>query len=250
VLKISLAVLAEDPNLFFEALATGMYLIPRAAIKKMNAKLINNWPIEKGGRNMVRTIKRMRLKKPFFFFANFMEPHDPYIGTPSKDMGWATSFMKKRVDPKLVKLWKKMYLKASIKGYQYAYETVKDLIKRFGEDQMIILIADHGQALNEHGYIGHGVKLVDETARVPFAVMMPKGFEKIASTDYSSLVNVRDFLFAALHGDRKAMGRLYSKVVKVESFGIPENITHVKGIDMKKVQKNDRIRTKEFRSPP
>ena len=104
------------------------------------------------------------------------------VGTPSKDLSWATSFMKKKVDPKLLKLWKKLYMKASIRGYQYAYETVRDLIKRFGKDQMIILISDHGQSLNEHGYIGHGVMLTDESVRVPFAVMMPKGFEEAPFT--------------------------------------------------------------------
>ena len=248
VLKISQAMLRDDPRLFFRALATGLYLTPLAALKKMKANMVDNWPLEKGGKNMVRTIREMQLKRPFFFFANFMEPHDPYVGTPARDMSWATSYMKEKVDPELVKLWKRKYLEASIRGYRYTYETVKDLIGRFGEDQMIIVISDHGQSLNEHGYIGHGVELTDESVQVPFAVMMPKGFEEVKSNDYSSLVNVRSFISAALEGDARAMGRLYSKVVKAESFGIPENITHVKGIDLEKVRKNDRVRVREFKS--
>ncbi len=118
VLRISAAVLGEDPGLFFEALATGLVLTPIAVMKKMKAKLIDNWPIEKGGRNMVRVEKRMRLKKPFLFFANFMEPHDPYVGTPSKDLNWSTSFMKKEVDPKLLKLWKRAVPEGVDKGLQ------------------------------------------------------------------------------------------------------------------------------------
>ena len=248
VLRISAAVLGEDPGLFFEALATGMVLTPIAVMKKMKAKLIDNWPIEKGGRNMVRVEKRMRLKKPFLFFANFMEPHDPYVGTPSKDLNWSTSFMKKEVGPRLLKLWKGLYLKASIRGFKYAHEMVADLIERFGDDQMIIFLSDHGQSFNEHGYVGHGIKLFDESVRVPFAVMMPKGFKEVKSNDYSSLVNVRDFIFAALQGDENAMERLYSKVVRAESFGIPANVSHVKGIDMNKVRKNDIVRVREFKS--
>lgn len=248
VLKISLAILGEDPGLFVEAMATGLFLTPLAALKKMKASFVDNWPIEKGGRNMVRTAKRMRLKKPFLFFANFMEPHDPYVGIPSKDLNWSTSFMKAKVDPKLLRLWKRLYLKASIRGFKYARETVKDLIDRFGDDQMIIFLADHGQSFNEHGYVGHGIKLYDESVRVPLAVMMPKGFEEVKSNDYSSLVNIREFIFAALQGDSKAMARLYSKAVRAESFGIPANVSHVKGIDMGKVRKNDIVRVRKFRS--
>ncbi len=249
VLKISTAVLSEDPGLFFEALATGLVLTPLAVLKKMKAKMIDGWPLEKGGKNMVRTIRRMRLKKPFLFFANFMEAHDPYVGEHSRDLSWATSFMKEKVDPRMVESWKGLYLKASVKGYQYAYETVKDLIDRFGDDQMIILTSDHGQSLNESGYVGHGVMLTDETVRVPLAVMMPKGFEAVRSDDYSSLVNVRGFIAAALQGDSRAMERLYSKVVRSESFGIPENITHVKGIDLGKLRRSEKVRVREFRSP-
>ena len=248
LLKISTSMLSEDPGLFLEAMATGLCLTPVAAMKKLKAKLIDGWPLEKGGKNMVRTIKKMRLKKPFLFFANFMEPHDPYVGTPSKDFTWATSFMKEKVDPGMVKLWKKLYLKASIKGYQYTYETVKNLVERFGEDQMIILTSDHGQSLNEQGYVGHGVKLEDASVLVPLAVMLPKGFEQVKSNDYSSLVNIRAFIFAALEGDERAMEKLYSEVVRSEGFGIPENITHVKGIDLNQVRKNDIVRKREFRS--
>ncbi len=44
------------------------------------------------------------------------------------------------------------------------------------------------------------------------------------------------------------MERLYSKVVRAESFGIPANVSHVKGIDMNKVRKNDIVRVREFKS--
>jgi hypothetical protein len=59
---------------------------------------------------------------------------------------------------------------------------------------------------------------------------------------------VRQFIFAALNGDENAMELLYSKVVRSEGFGIPENITHVKGIDLNQVRKNDIVRKREFKS--
>ena len=247
VFRISAAMLREDPNLFFESVATSLLLTPIAAMKKLKAQFVENWPIEKGGKRMVATEKELKFKEPFFLLVNFMEPHDPYVGSPGKDFNWSTSFLKKKVDPGLLKLWKKLYLKASLRCYKYTIEIIKDLIERFGEDQMIMLVSDHGQSFNEHGYVGHGAMLYDEVVKVPFAVMLPKGFEGVESPYHMSLVNVRKFILAALQGNRKAMGKLYSKEVRAESFGVPANISFVKGVDMQKLRKHDRPKTRIFR---
>jgi hypothetical protein len=245
--KISAAMLREDPNLFFEAVATSLVLTPIAAMKKLKAQFVENWPIEKGGKRMVATEKRLKPDEPFFLFVNVMEPHDPYVGSPGKDFNWSTYFLKKGYDPKLLDLWKRLYLKASQRCYKYAFEIVKDLIQRFGKDQMILLVSDHGQSFNEHGFVGHGIMLYDEIVRVPFAVMLPKGFENVGSRKYLSLVNVKNFIFSALQGDRRAMRKLYSDEVRAESFGIPANISFVKGIDMQKMRKNEGPKTRVFK---
>ena len=46
--------------------------------------------------------------------------------------------------------------------------------KKFYDDSMIIFLADHGEALGEHGIMGHGRNVYDETARVPLIVKFPK----------------------------------------------------------------------------
>jgi arylsulfatase A-like enzyme len=46
--------------------------------------------------------------------------------------------------------------------------------KKFYDDSMIIFLADHGEALGEHGSMGHGRNVYDETARVPLIVKFPK----------------------------------------------------------------------------
>ena len=246
LLKISTAMLREDPNLFFEAVATSAVLTPLAIIKKLKAQLIENWPVEKGGKRMVSTSKKLELKEPFFLFINFMEPHDPYVGAPGKDFNWCTSFLKKKVDGKLLELWKKLYYKASLRCYKYTLEVIKDLVKRFGNDQMILLVSDHGQSFNEHGFVGHGTMLYDEIVKVPFVAMLPKGFEGAKSQQYMSLANVREFIFLALKGDKKAARKLYSKNVRAEAFGLPSNISFVKGLDPQKLRKWDKPRTRIF----
>ena len=247
LLKISTAMLREDPNLFFEAVTTSMVLTPIAIMKKLKAQLIENWPVEKGGKRMVATEKALRLKEPFFLFVNFMEPHDPYVGSPGKDFNWATSFLKRGIDSKLLELWKKLYYKASLRCYKYTLDMIKDLVKRFGEDQMILLVSDHGQSFNEHDFVGHGTMLYDEIVKVPFVAMLPKGFEGGPYKHHMSLANVREFISAALKGDRKAARKLYSSKVRAEAFGLPSNISFVKGVDLEKLKKYDRPKTRIFR---
>jgi len=44
------------------------------------------------------------------------------------------------------------------------------IIKESGKDYMFMLIADHGQAFQEHGYFAHGLSLYDEILKVPLIV--------------------------------------------------------------------------------
>ncbi|MFH2107980.1 MAG: sulfatase [Chrysiogenia bacterium] len=46
--------------------------------------------------------------------------------------------------------------------------------KKLYDDSMIIFLADHGEALGEHGIMGHGSTVYDETTRVPLIVKYPK----------------------------------------------------------------------------
>lgn len=246
MIKIPLATLMEDPALFLEGLASGIALTPVSVAKKLKAKLVDDWPIEKGGKHMVVEIRRMRLKQPFFLFINLLEPHDPYTESKKNALNWRTQYTKGAITEQKVRLWKKLYAKASKKGYAYAYQMIKDLIARFGDDQLIIFTSDHGQALNEHGFVGHGAMLYDEIVRVPLAVMLPKEFNRVKSRDYSSLVNIKRFIFGVLDGNRDAAGLLYSKKVAAESFGTHVRISSLEGVDMKKLSEANRPRRRVF----
>jgi arylsulfatase len=43
------------------------------------------------------------------------------------------------------------------------------------ESLVVIVSADHGEAFQEHGFIGHNKQLYQETARIPLVVRFPKG---------------------------------------------------------------------------
>jgi hypothetical protein len=248
IVKLSKAIMREDPGLFMELAASAATLTPKAALSKMRAKLIEGWPIEKGGRNIINKVADMRLAEPFFLFANFMEAHDPYIGGKGMDMNWATPFLKEQPPASLVSKWQSLYRNASRRALRYGTELARDLIGRFGEDQIIMLTSDHGQAFNEHGFIGHGTVLFDEVVRVPLVVIAPKRMTRNAGrAGYQSLANVRRFVNAAASGEADALSKLSSKSVYAETFSIPANISNLKGLDSRKIARFDKYQKRVFK---
>ena len=45
------------------------------------------------------------------------------------------------------------------------------------DESMIIFLADHGEALGEHGVLSHSDNVYDETSRVPLIIKYPKSLE-------------------------------------------------------------------------
>ncbi len=249
IVKLSVAVLHDDPKLFMDLIATAFVYSPMAIVKKAKAKFIDGWPIEKGGKRIAKRVKAMRFRRPFFLFLNIMEPHDPYVGSKNRegDVDMTTSFLKKEPTKELVARWKHLYNLASQRGYDYAIDIISDLRNRFGDDQLIILTSDHGQCIGEHNFIGHGTALYDELVHVPCAILLPKGMRsKNGTGKYQSLVNVRAFISAVLSGDKDAMAEMYGSKVYAESFGVPTNITMVKNIDLRKVKKFEKHAKRTF----
>lgn len=246
IIKLSQAVMKDDPKLFLDLVVSATALTPRAAVKKMKAKLIDGWPIEKGGKNILKKIGEMRIREPFFLFVNFMEAHDPYIGKKGMDFNWATPFMKEDIDPALIKKWKALYAKASNRALKYGTELIRHLLERFGEDQIIILTSDHGQAF-EQKFVGHGTVLFDDVVKVPLTIIMPEKFSrKINKSQYQSLVNIRSFILSSINGDTESLSKLSSKKVYAETFSIPANISNVKSLDKKKMAKFDKYEKRAF----
>ena len=246
IARLSAAILRENPRLFVDLALSATALSPRAAAKKAKAKLLDGWPIEKGGRSIVRTVASLEMKGPSFLFVNLMEAHDPYIGKKGMDFNWATPFMKQKPDSRKIERWKSLYSKAASRAFRYGTEIIRNLIDRFGEDQTIILTSDHGQAFNEHGFIGHGTVLFDETVRVPMVVVVPKRFRRRRAPGYQSLVSIRRFVLAAASGDPNALSLLSGASARAESFGIPANVSNVNGIDMRKLSRYDRPSRRSF----
>ncbi len=110
--------------------------------------------------SLVDALERARAsEKSYVMWAHFYEPHEPYERHEGFDHGGA------RVDRYASEL---EYLDTQL-GPLFEY------LERSGayEDTLVVLFADHGEALGERGYHGHHVYLDGFMTDVPLAVRAP-----------------------------------------------------------------------------
>ncbi|MGC8670026.1 MAG: sulfatase-like hydrolase/transferase [Candidatus Micrarchaeia archaeon] len=251
--KIAIAMLRDDPSSItkFANLPLVGALTLKNLAKKLKERTVGSWPLEKGGKNAVGTIEGFKLKRPFFLFLNLMEAHEPYIGKKSMDFDGLTPFRKKQPGKELIELWKHKYVLGTKKAIYYAHKVSKYLLENFS-NTIVIITSDHGQEFGEHGFIGHGVRLDYELVHVPFIVYTPKWMKRIESDSYASLVNVKNFINAAVNMDPESMKQLYSKEVYSENFGALSNIVRTKALnedlDFKKLNMYNKYHRRTFRS--
>jgi arylsulfatase A-like enzyme/predicted Zn-dependent protease len=91
---------------------------------------------------------------PFFLWAHFFDPHDPYRPPPA----WAERFPEDPYDGEIA------YMDEQIGRLMQAVEAR-------GEPVIWVLVGDHGESLDmEHEERGHGLWIFDPTMRVPFII--------------------------------------------------------------------------------
>lgn len=120
-----------------------------------------------------------RVEKPFFLWVHYMDVHGPYL--PEAGFG-----VIQRVQAGL--LWRKALSKpGKIKNKEKSFlaktyaQKVKDmdshlslLLQRIQRDNTLIVItADHGDLLGEHGLYGHPLELYEELLHVPLIISLP-----------------------------------------------------------------------------
>ncbi len=116
-------------------------------------------------------------KGRFFIWVHLYDPHDPY-------------------DPP--EPYKARYASAPYDGeIAYVDSVVGKLLSQLRvlglfDDALIAVMADHGEALGEHGETTHGILLYDETIRVPLLFKLPR--ERSAGTRIDSRAGLVDVL--------------------------------------------------------
>ena len=122
-------------------------------------------------------------QKRFFLFLNYFDAHSPY--RPPE--GFEKAFL-----PKTIRLHGKLTLEARNALYDaeiaYMDHYIGQFLKRTRESDlydntMIIVTADHGELMGEHGRFAHGNHLYQEEIHIPMLIKYPHGEVSPARTD-------------------------------------------------------------------
>ena len=148
------------------------YVIPYAVAEDINATII-------------RTLNKRSTSK-FFFFINYMDPHNPYFpplpyayslsGDPLATLKRAAIARTMGKNTAYNAFWLSQYdaeaacLDANI-GKLFSY------LKKTGlyDSSLIIVTSDHGEMFGEHGLADHRCELYQEVVHVPLIIKMPMG---------------------------------------------------------------------------
>jgi arylsulfatase A-like enzyme len=139
-------------------------------------------------------LQKRRQQAPFFVFINFMEPHWPY-GAPvvyqdrfaepdlSQDVRRRSGFSAirwyisgRRASPEVLRARTALYdaelaYLDNVLGHLFEKLNKLSLL----EDALIVVTADHGENLGDHGHQGHSFVLYDSTLRIPLVIRPPGG---------------------------------------------------------------------------
>jgi choline-sulfatase len=95
-------------------------------------------------------------RRPFFVWVHLFEPHQPYKPAPADRVLAPSPY------------------DAEIVGVDREIGRLFDGISKVADDTLVVLTADHGESLGEHGEKTHGVFVYDATVRVPLIFRHPR----------------------------------------------------------------------------
>jgi arylsulfatase A-like enzyme len=142
--------------------------------------------------------------KRFFAYVHYREPHEPYDPPPPfntafgpdapipkvrRDGGdvakqWLEDINSGAVRPSADEIdhLRRLYDgNLAMADHEVGY--LRDELESRGllDNTVVIVTGDHGEALFEHGHVGHNGQVFEESARVPLIVTLPKAFGGAAS---------------------------------------------------------------------
>lgn len=129
--------------------------------------------------------------KPLFLYVHSVDPHEPYEppavwrrrfarGVPAS-VGSERHLRRMRrhldpIDDASVERIRKLY-DAEVASNDHSFGGLLAGLEArgLGDDTVVVFVADHGEEFAEHGALGHGWDLHDETLHVPLIVRFPGG---------------------------------------------------------------------------
>ena len=160
-------------------------------------------PLIKGGTSILDLILNSSFEQPFFLFLNLMEMHEPYLKSD-----FLRDVINRNVDTNILDAaGVKNFRQSLIKKYNKAYfeeagfldSIIAKLISHLKasgvyDNTLIVLTSDHGQALREKNFFGHGTFLYDEIIKIPMIIKLPENKKIKIREGYQSLASLKDFI--------------------------------------------------------
>ena len=184
--------------------------------EKLISEVIN-FPLDKGAELTNKLLANGNWESKFFRFINFLEVHEPYRNYNSKEV-WDNVTGIKPLSQKATQNIRKEY----IAEMEYLDGQIGKLIsnlKKAGkyDNTMIIITSDHGQAINEHGYMLHSTYLYDELTRIPLMIKYPGSRKSAAKKGYQNLVYLPKLIKEVMEGGDDSS--VYSETTFSEAYG-------------------------------
>lgn len=132
---------------------------------------------------------------PFFVYLHYMEPHTPFLCPPTAgdDCRRAATVLNRRLaqvkwgftdyESRLIKNLYDTDVKRMDESLGRLYRDLEE--KGFLENTWLIVTADHGEMLGEHGLWVHGRALYRETVRIPLLVCGPSRNASVVNSPVS-----------------------------------------------------------------
>ena len=107
-------------------------------------------------------------ERPFFLFVHFFDPHDPYA-PPGRFARRFVGSGKSGLDLAVGRY------DAEIAFTDLEIGEFLDALQRAGlaPETLVVITADHGEGLRDHGHMWHGAQLYEEAMRVPMLLRWP-----------------------------------------------------------------------------
>ena len=127
-----------------------------------------------------------------FVWTHLLEPHAPYtppkrhreaVGVPEVDANPAQLVTRAQREPKSFTERERQIVRGLYAAsVRHADEKADTLLETVDDDTLVIVTADHGEALFEHGQVGHEPNLHNELIHVPFLIRPPRSVESNTDT--------------------------------------------------------------------
>lgn len=192
-------------------------------------KLIRNPTYKNYNELLSQFIQNIKFNSSQFIFFNFMEMHEPYLKFSDFSKFQFEQLFRYIDSNNRIREFKKIYFNQINKITTIFDTIISKLIEEKQLDNSIVIItSDHGQAFNEHGYLGHSIYNYDEISKIPLFIYAPKylidakSYNKNINTN---LVNLYDFIKEIIIDGKSSIGKLKSDIVLCETFGIVNNLS-------------------------